>query len=315
LARAKFGLRVPSFPVDGSPSTKFVEQILMFVGELEQAFDSAWVDDHFVPWADFVSIDTPNLESFSTISYLAGVFKRLMFGNIVLCNSYRSPALLAKMGATLQTLTKGRFILGIGAGWKEDEYIAYGYGFPPPKIRVQMLEEGVQIIRKMWTEDSATFKGKYYEIKEAVCVPKPEPVPPIMIGGGGEKLTLKVVAQHADWWNIPNVSPATFQHKLRVLEAHCNRAGRDPAEIVKTLANIVAIGRTEKEAQELASKSCFINMGSRENCIIGDCNQVTEKLSKYTELGVEHFILRFVDFPKTEGARLFADKVMPVFKA
>jgi len=315
LSLVKFGLRIPSFPADGSGSVEFVEQILRFVGELELIFDSAWVDDHFVPWADFISINTPTLESFTTVSYLSGVFKKLMFGNIVLCNSYRSPALLAKMGATLQTLTKGRFILGIGAGWKEDEYIAYGYKFPPPKVRIQMLEEGVQIIRKIWTEDSATFKGKYYEIREAVCVPKPKPIPPIMIGGGGEKLTLKVVARYADWWNIPNVSPATFQHKLKVLETHCNKVGRDPAEIVKTLANIIAIGNTEKEAQDLAGRSRFISIESQENYIVGDPNQVIEKLSKYTELGVEHFILRFVDFPKTKSAKLFAEKVMPVFKA
>ncbi|HEW94029.1 MAG TPA: LLM class flavin-dependent oxidoreductase, partial [Thermoprotei archaeon] len=113
-----------------------------------------------------------------------------MFGHIVLCNSYRNPALLAKMTATLQVLSNGRYILGIGAGWKIDEYIAYGYPFPPPRVRIGQLEEAVQIIRRMWTEESVSFRGKYYHIDNAICSPKPKPVPLIMIGGGGEKLML-----------------------------------------------------------------------------------------------------------------------------
>ena len=313
MARAEFGLRVSSFPVDGSCGPDFIKQIANFIGELDQAFESAWVCDHFIPWADFVPNTTPNLEGFTTIAYLSGVFRRLMFGNIVLCNSYRNPPLLAKMGATLQALTDGRFILGIGAGWKEDEYIAYGYKFPEPKVRIRQLEEGVQIIRKMWTEDEATFNGRYFQAKGAICIPKPRPVPPIMIGGGGEKLTLKVVARHADWWNLPNVSPGAFRHKSEVLEKHCSRIGRDPNEIVKSLANIVAIAETRKKARTLASRSPFINMEREENYIIGEPDEIIGKLSEYTDLGIEHFILRFVDFPKTDGARLFAEKVIPAF--
>jgi len=311
MVGVRFGLRIPTFPVDGSGDKEFFNQILGFLTELEGSFDSAWVDDHFVPWATFISANAPTLESFTSISYLSGVFRRLTFGNIVLCNSYRNPALLAKMGATLQTLTGGRFILGIGAGWKEDEYIAYGYAFPPPKVRIQQLEEGVQVIRRMWTEDLVTFKGRYYHIDRAYCYPKPDPVPPIMIGGGGEKLTLRVVARHANWWNIPNASPQTYQHKLRVLEEHCKKEGRDPSGIVKTLASMVAIAKTENEARNSAYKTHFIQKGNEENYIIGNPDTVTEKLKEYTKLSVEHFILRFLDFPKTDGAKLFAKKVIP----
>jgi alkanesulfonate monooxygenase SsuD/methylene tetrahydromethanopterin reductase-like flavin-dependent oxidoreductase (luciferase family) len=311
LVKAKFGLRVPSFPVDGTGGSDFVKQIVDFIGELDEVFESAWVCDHFVPWGDFVPNATPNLEGFTAVAYLSGIFKRLKFGNIVLCNSYRNPALLAKMGATLQNLTGGRYILGIGAGWKEDEYIAYGYEFPEPKVRIRQLEEGVQIIRKMWTEDAATFDGKYYSIRDAICIPKPKPVPSIMIGGGGEKLTLRVVARHADWWNLPNVSPSAFQQKIEVLGKHCSGISRDPTEIVKSLANMAAIAETGGKARTLASKSPFINMEKEENYIIGDPDEVTEKLSEYTKLGIEHFILRFVDFPKTDGAKLFAGNVIP----
>ena len=313
MARIEFGLRVPSFPVDGSCGPGFIKQIASFIGELKDAFESAWVCDHFVPWADFVPNTTPNLEGFTTIAYLSGIFKKLTFGNIVLCNSYRTPALLAKMGATLQMLTGGRFVLGIGAGWKDDEYIAYGYEFPEPKVRIKQLEEGVQIIRKMWTEDTVTFKGRYYEIKEAICMPRPNPVPPIMIGGGGEKLTLRVVAHQADWWNLPNVSPSTFRHKIEVLSGHCSTIGRNPAEIVKSLANIVAIAETAEKARALASDSPFVNMEREENYMIGDSDEVAEKISEYTRLGIEHFILRFIDFPRTDGAKLFARNVIPRF--
>lgn len=313
MGKVEFGLRVPSFPVDGSSGEAFTDQIIRFISKVESDFSSAWVCDHFHPWARFVSETTPTIEGFTTISYLSGVFKRLKFGNIVLCNSYRNPSLLAKMGATLQLLTGGRFILGIGAGWKEDEYIAYGYKFPPPKVRIQQLEEGIQIIRKMWTEPKATFEGKYYRIKDAVCSPRPKPVPPIMIGGGGEKLTLRVVAKHADWWNLPNVSVETFKHKLEVLEDHCEKIGRNPEEIKKTLANIVAIAKTTEEARRIAIESPFINVENMENFIIGDPDAVAEKISEYTELGMEHFILRFLDFPKTDGAKLFAEKVIPNF--
>jgi len=309
--KVKFGLRIPTFPVDGSDPRAFNDQILKFLGKLEKDFDSAWVDDHFVPWAEFVDKTTPTLESFTMISYLSGIFQNLTFGNIVICNSYRNPALLAKMGATLQTLTKGRFILGIGAGWKEDEYVAYGYEFPPPRVRIEQLEEGVQIIRKMWTEREATFKGRHFKIEKAYCYPKPDPVPPIMIGGGGEKLTLRVVARHADWWNIPNCSPKTYEQKLKTLEHHCKREGRDPSEIVETLANIVSIAKTETAAWENANRSRFIQKGNEENYVVGSPDTVVQKLTDYVKLGVRHFILRFLDFPKTDGAKLFVEKVIP----
>lgn len=313
MGRIEFGLRIPAFPVDGSSGEAFIEQIERFVSDVKEDFSSAWVCDHLHPWATFIPVNTPNLEALTTISYLSATFKNLKFGNIVLCNSYRNPALVAKMGATLQLLTRGRFILGIGAGWKMDEYIAYGYEFPPARVRIHQLEEAVQIIKKMWTEEKATFKGKYYQIKDAVCSPRPKPTPPIMIGGGGEKLTLKVVAKHADWWNLPNVSVETYKHKLQILKQHCERVGRKFEEIRKTLANIVAIAETHEKAVKIAAESPFVNVENIKNFIIGDPNEVAEKIREYVELGVELFILRFLDFPKTNGAKLFAEKVIPSF--
>jgi len=307
----KFGLRIPSFPVDGSDTGEFISQIHFFIGELERYFDSAWICDHFIPWAEFVSKEVPNLEGFTAVAYFSALYRKLKWGNVVLCNSYRNPALLAKMGATLQNLSNGRFILGIGAGWKKDEYLAYGYCFPTASVRIKQLEEAVQIIRMMWINGKATFHGKYYEVIDAVCEPRPNPVPPIMIGGGGEKLTLRVVAKYADWWNVPNVSPKIYKHKLGVLKEHCIAVNRDFDEIVKTLANIVAIAKSDREAFEMAYKSQFIRKGFEENYIIGDPEQVVKKIKEYVDLGVTYFILRFLDFPSVEGAKLFFEEVVP----
>lgn len=311
MVDVEFGLRVPSFPIDGSDAYEFIGQIHNFIGKFEDYFDSAWICDHFIPWANFVDKETPNLEGFTALTYFSAIYHKLKWGNIVMCNNYRNPALLAKMGATLQTLSKGRFILGIGAGWKEDEYIAYGYKFPQASIRIKQLEEAVQIIRMMWINGKATFKGKHYRVVNAICEPKPNPTPPIMIGGGGEKLTLKVVAKHADWWNIPNASPKTYRHKLEVLKKHCIKVNRDSEEIVKTLSTMIAIGKSRREALKLAERSPFIRRGYEENYIIGDPEAVADKIKEYIKLGVEIFIMRFLDFPKTGGAKIFLQEVAP----
>ena len=313
MADIKFGIRVPSFPIDGSRGHEFALQNIRFLRGLEAGFDSAWVSDHLVPWADFEGRDTDILECFTAISYLSALFNRLDFGSIVLCNSYRNPALVAKMGATLDALTGGRFILGIGAGWMEEDYTKYGYDFPSPAVRIKQLEEGVQIIKKMWAEDAVTFEGEYFRVRNAHCNPKPDPPPPIMIGGGGEKLTLRAVARYADWWNIPNVDLETYMHKLDVLRRHCSRAGRDPDEILKTLGNMVAIAETDEEALKIAKESPFLSEENMDAYFVGGPQTIKSKIGEFVDIGVEHFILRFIDFPRLEGARLFAEEVIPGF--
>lgn len=307
----KFGWRVPAFPADDSRGPEFLAQITETLRRIEGQFDSAWIADHFIPWADFVADDVDTLECITAISYLAGAFPRLDFGSIVLCQSYRNPALLAKMGASLQALTNGRFILGIGAGWKEDEYLAYNYPFPNAPARISQLSEAVQIIRQMWTAAPASFSGDHYQIKDAYCLPLPSPRPPIMIGGGGEKLTLRVVAQHADWWNIPGGSVENYAHKLDVLRGHCEAVGREYDEIVKTWSGeVVAIAETDAEARRIAA-GCPFDVGQR---FTGTPDKIAAELGRFTDLGVEHFILRFADFPDTAGVELFASQVIPHFR-
>ena len=315
-----FGWRIPEFPVNGQGGQVFIAQILRSLERVEQSFDSAWLSDHVIPWADWQSPTTDNLESWTTVNYLMGMFRRLSFGHIVLCNSFRNPALLAKMAATLSVLSSGRFILGIGAGWKKDEYLSYGYDFPEAPARIEALDEAVQIVRMMWTQDLVHFNGKHFKINGAYCNPKPSPVPPIMIGGGGEKLTLKVVASQADWWNAGSStlhaasSPLPleeYRHKLTVLRKHCERIGRDYESIKKTWLGSVAIAETQDEALSIARNSHF---AASETTIAGTPEQVSRRLAEFTDLGVEYFILRFLDFPSLTGIEQFAEKVTGGFR-
>jgi alkanesulfonate monooxygenase SsuD/methylene tetrahydromethanopterin reductase-like flavin-dependent oxidoreductase (luciferase family) len=186
--------------------------------------------------------------------------------------------------------------------------LAYGYEFPKGSVRIAQLDETVQIIRKLWTQSPASFEGRYYHLKDAYCSPKPEPLPPIMVGGGGEKLTLGVVAKQADWWNFHHSSPEAYAHKLDVLRAHCERVGRDYNDIVKTYGvEALSIAETEAEAQRIAEANPYYDKYP----IIGTPNQVVEQLRPYIELGVEHIIIRFVDFPDTAGIELFSQAVIP----
>lgn len=311
MANIQYGIRVPAFPVNGSQGQTFTAEIDATLTAVSGRFHSAWVADHFIPWAGWQAAETDTLECLSSLCYLAGKFPALHFGTIVLCQSYRNPALLAKMGATLQLLSRGRFIFGIGAGWKADEYTAYGYDFPKPAMRIRQLEETVEIVKRMWTETPANFEGKYYRIENALCEPKPNPRPPVMIGGGGEQLTLRVVAKHADWWNIPGGDAARYAQKLDVLAGHCDAVGRDFDSIRKTWAGeTISVARNRVDAQRYADVSPFAKGGG----MVGTPEEVADHLRAFTALGVDYFILRFTDFPGTDGPLLFAEEVMPLLK-
>ncbi|HUS13549.1 MAG TPA: LLM class flavin-dependent oxidoreductase [Chloroflexia bacterium] len=306
----QFGIRVPEFTLDGSPSASLIAQGGRLLDAGRGRFTSAWVSDHFVPWSNSYPPAAENLEGLTTLIYLAGQHPEYTFGNIVLAQSYRPPALLAKMATTLQTISGGRFVLAIGAGWKKDEYLAYGYEFPSAAVRIQQLAETAQIIRLMFTEPVATFHGRHYHIENAICEPKGNPPPPLMIGGSGRKLTLRVVARYADWWNGGG-SAHDYAEVLEVLRGHCRDVGRDYDSIVKTwMSDCVAIAPTHAAAQTLAESHPFYDANS---ALVGTPAEITAQLRRYTDLGVEHFILRFADFPGTEGVELFGREVIPQF--
>lgn len=315
MSELKFMWRIPAHPTDGSRRMAFVEQINETLAYIQGRFAGAFLDDHFFPWAaidhpggrDALTNDADTLECWTAITYLAATFPQLDFGALVLCQSYRSPALVAKMGATLQLLTGGRFVMGLGAGWREDEYDAYGFEFPKPGVRLAQLEESIQIIKQMWAGGPTTFEGKYYQVRNAYCEPIPNPPPPFMIGGGGEKVTMRIIAKHADWWNYCD-TPEAYSHKLNVLRTHCEAVGRDFTEIVKTWDGIqIVVAATEAEAWRIHAESPY----KRRGCVVGTPDQVVARLMEYVNLGVEIFFLRFDDFPSQTGIRLFTQEVMP----
>jgi alkanesulfonate monooxygenase SsuD/methylene tetrahydromethanopterin reductase-like flavin-dependent oxidoreductase (luciferase family) len=288
------------FPEDIMSNPVRATQALMEANErlirvMRPHFDTVWAEDHFM-WDK-----RPVVEAITTLTWLAGRHEGLRFGHIVLGQSYRNPALTAKMAANLQTLTHGNFILGIGAGWKEDEYIAYGYEYPPAGVRIAQLEEAVQIIRTLWTQSPANFQGKYYRIVNAECVPQPDPPIPLFIAGGGEKKTLRVVAKYADWWNHNFCTAEEYAHKQRVLAQHCREVGRDPADILHTYYALVSLVDDPAKAEK----------NPRLHVVGGDADMVTRELEEFVRLGVRHFQLRFLDFPSTEGLEKFIERVLP----
>jgi F420-dependent oxidoreductase-like protein len=260
----------------------------------------------------------PILECWTTLAALSSLTTRIRLGTMVLCSSFRNPALLAKMAATLDVISGGRLEFGIGAGVQKEEHIAYGLPFPEAKIRIERMKEAVEIIKKMWTEEKTSYKGKYYEINEAICEPKPvqKPHPPITIGGGGEKLTLKVTAQYADRYDFGYLpSLELYKHKLEVLENYCRAVGRNPQEIEKSCwpGGQVLISHDQKELGEklLQRKPKRVTIGDFEKLnLVGTPDDCLKKLQPYADLGVTHFMLFFGDLPSLDGLRLFAASVM-----
>ena len=183
MARIEYGWRTPDFPTDGSNSPTFLRQMFDTLDLIRGRFDSAWVADHVIPWSDWQQVDTPTVECWTTLTFLAARYPELTWGPIVLCQSYRNPALLAKMVANLCAFMPGKVVFGIGAGWKEEEYRAYNWPFPAPAIRIRQLEETVEIARRLWTANGVSYEGRHYRIENAYLDPKPDPLPPVMIGG------------------------------------------------------------------------------------------------------------------------------------
>jgi len=306
-----YGWRVPDFPTDGSDNATFLSQIAASLDRVQGRFDSAWVADHVVPWAQWQAIETPTVECWTTLTFLAARYPELTWGPIVLCQSYRNPALLAKMVANLSAFLPGKVVFGIGAGWKQDEYRAYGWPFPGAGTRLRQMTDTIEIARRLWTEDNVTYEGSEYQVHDAYLNPKPDPLPPIMIGGGGERTTLRIVAQHADWWNIPGGSRENYARKLAILRGYCAEIGRDFDSIRKTWAcEVVSVARTSAEARRIAEASPFYSGEG----LIGTPDEVIAQLRQWIDLGVTHFQFRFADFPRTDGIELFMEEVLPHVK-
>ncbi len=281
----------------------------------ELGYDSLWVYDHFhnipVPTQEAV------FECWTTLAALSQVTTRARLGQMVGCASYRSPTLLAKVTSNLDVMSGGRLDWGIGAGWYEQEYRAYGYPFPAAAERIRMLAETVEIVRSMWSLPETTYRGEHFDVVGAQCDPKPLqlPHPPIWIGGGGEQLTLGVVARHADRSNFGG-KLHEFAHKCDVLKGHCRRVGRDYDEIVKTWSPDLYVRETEAEIEAAGSLSLRGEPAEswRAGNLVGTPEQVIERIQAYQALGCGGIVAWPVDFPDDRSVRLFAELVMPAFR-
>ena len=300
--------------IDGAEN-KWNKAVEIAVKAEELGFDSIWVYDHFhnVPAPAHEAV----FECWTTMAAISQRTSRIRLGQMVGCNSYRNPGLLAKITSTIDVISGGRLDWGIGAGWYENEYRGYGFDFKKPSDRIGMLKETVEIVKSMWSNAETTYDGKYYRLERANCDPKPlqKPLPPVWIGGGGEKVTLRVVAEHADVSNFGS-SVEEFVHKREVLKGHCAAIGRDEDTIRKTISSEVFIRETEKEIIEAGSKSLWGDSAEswRSKALVGTPEQVSEKIQRYLDAGCTGFIPWCPDYPSTETIELFAKHVIPNFR-
>jgi alkanesulfonate monooxygenase SsuD/methylene tetrahydromethanopterin reductase-like flavin-dependent oxidoreductase (luciferase family) len=300
MSPIQFGLLLPAGPRTESARATFLADSRRALDLVGDSFDSAWFIDHFQ-----MANNHDVLECWTTLSYLAALYPALRFGPAVLGQSYRNPALTAKMAATLQYLSGGRLIFGIGAGWKEDEYLAYGYDFPPPGVRVDQLDEALRIIKALWTEERATFHGRYYHVDQAGCEPKPSPLPTVMIGGEKPRM-LRLVARHADWWNVSWTGPADYRDLVAELERACAEVGRDPATLRRTWFGGCACAPTEERAAALGGGRITTTSG-----FLGTPEQVVEQMQSLVDLGIDYFIIGCGGFPDLTTLELVTEQVLP----
>lgn len=327
----KFGISIPQGVRQDLPCISPSDQLAlmeMYATEAQNlGLDSIWLFDHFhtMPKIEFQSC----FECWTTLTYLAAKTQEIRLGTIVTCNSYRHPPVLAKVASVFDVISNGRLEFGIGAGWYDHEYKGYGFEFEKPSVRIAKLRESVQIIRKMWTEDSVNFDGRYYHLEGAVNFPKPlqNPNPPITIGGEGERLMLRVVAELADKCNF-NPPIENYERRLNALEKHCLAVGRNFAEIEKTLYCDMVIKRTKEGVDALLNRlagagqlmGSYLGNGQHELLspqkysaahIVGTPQECLDKIKRFQELGVDYFIFTFPVGEQIESTRLLAEEVMP----
>jgi F420-dependent oxidoreductase-like protein len=296
-------------------------------------YDSIWFGDHLTTGGS-------RLEVWTILSALSAITTRIRLGTLVLCNNWRNPALLAKMAATFDVVSQGRLEFGIGAGWNQEEHETYGYSFPKPRVRVARLQEGLEIIKRMWTQENPSFDGKYYHLRNVVCDPKPlqKPHPPITIGGGGETYTLKAVAAYADRWNAFG-TPDEYRRKLGILKKYCAKIGRDYDTIDKTyyssmdlylsedalleaMKELYSTGleqRRRMQAQDLSFDEWLDQYRARH--LIGTPEECLKKVQRLRDTGVTYFIFsiraaRRVPnlVARKESLRLFAEHIINPLK-
>lgn len=308
MKRVRFGLFLPQV----GQTWESIRDTALAAEDL--GFDSVWFVDHM--WMRGLP-ELDHLEAWTLMSALASITTRIRIGTLVLCNSYRHPALLAKMASSLDRISGGRFVLGLGAGWMEEEYRAYGYPFPPVRVRIEQLDEALHVIKRLFSEERATFQGKYYAISEAINRPKSvqKPHPPILIGGAGEKRLLRVVAEHADIWNCPNNVAGELPHKLAVLQRHCETVGRSIGDIEVSEQCVFVIGADDADVERktAAAKALLGNVWDIDRAFRGTPSRLIEAFRERERQEVTFFIGLFGDLNQRSSLELFAREVLPAF--
>lgn len=293
----------------GPQNTTYADYLQLWQRVEALGYDWASVFDHFMPIGGG-PVEGPCFEGPTLLAALAAQTSTIRCGILVVGNTYRNPAILANIFATIDHVSNGRVELGIGAGWYETEHEQYNIPFYTTGRRIRMLGESVKIIRSLFENQRTTFNGRYYSVHDALLEPKPvQEHLPIWIGGAGERLTLRVVAESADGWNTFFMPPEEYQHKLDALAAHCRDVGRDPAEIRKSLAGGLLVGETEAEVAERAAQSGGVQRG-----IAGTPEQCIEQIIEYLKLGVGDFLFsgrQPVDYRSLE---LFQKLVAPAVR-
>jgi F420-dependent oxidoreductase-like protein len=275
-------------------------------------FDTAWLYDHFIPV--FAPASQPCLESWACLPVLARETRNVLVGVLVSGNTYRHPAVLAKMATTVDHVSNGRLIFGIGAGWFESEHVSYGIPFYTPAERACRLDESLEVIRSLWTEPRATFSGTYYKVDNAWCEPKPvqKPRPSILVGGAGEQQMLRVVARHADIWNTMG-SPAVFRRKIEILRRHCEAVERDftTIEVSWTGFGFCARSADERDAQlrRFARLTGRTHEEIRQSSLIGLPDEIQSRLERFLEAGVRQFIISILAPFDEANLERFADGI------
>ena len=315
----RFGLQIPNFTFAGVEDGDLFERVAQIAVTAEESgFDSVWVMDHFYQIPGVGPRTDPMLEAYTLLGGIAARTRRVGLGTMVTGVTYRNPAYLAKAVTTLDIISSGRAILGIGAAWNDDEHTGYGFTFPPISERMERLEEALQICRAMFTKESFSFTGRHYMAMEALNSPRPvRPAGiPILVGGGGERKTLRLVAMYADACNIFG-DVATVRHKLEVLTRHCESVGRDPAEITKTRLGGLVIADTAAEAErkghEMAEARGMDPARYREYVVAGDPASVCEQVATYLDAGLDGMVFNMHDAEDLDPVRLAGKTLSTAF--
>lgn len=284
-------------------------------------FDFVWIADHFQDTLP----SKPYLEGWTTLSALAAETKRIRLSTVLVNNLFRHPSLLAKMSSTLDIVSQGRLNLGIGAGWYSEECASFGVPFPKPLERIQRLEETFEIVKRLWTEDTVTFNGKFYSLNGAVMRPKPvqKPHPPIWTGiMNGKRRMLKTIAKYADLWTISSLylpTPVELHQMRTALDQACRSVGRNPDEIQQALGIGCVIAEDEDRLRLKLERFKPLSVSvtgysTKQVRLEGTPQQLIEKLREYVNVGVTCFVMNFPDVATLDPVRMFAEKVIPAFR-